>query len=226
MIAGSSMRALLIASNGEVLTDAERTIFTKLTRRPLAEPLERVEELWVLAGSVRANPHCGRPDRVPGVLRRPSVMSSYWRRLLVLCLGEAGKQAAIVHGYVVGIIELTLMLAGLVKARSADSLSLTNGSTLKSGLARFRGFAGSLRLLSLRTKRPSGLRDQSWLRQSRQGDLAAVRPSLATTDGPLIAIRSSYSQQRRGVCGLGSGLRRQGDPLHSSRAWGTRDLNP
>jgi hypothetical protein len=42
-------RTLLIAAMGEALTDDERTLFTTLTGRQ-QEPLQRVEELCVIAG--------------------------------------------------------------------------------------------------------------------------------------------------------------------------------
>jgi hypothetical protein len=44
-----SWRALLLASMGESLTDSERELFRKLTRRD-REPLQRVEELAVVKG--------------------------------------------------------------------------------------------------------------------------------------------------------------------------------
>jgi hypothetical protein len=44
-----SWRSLLTAANGESLTDVEREMFTRLTGRH-SEPLERVEELWCIAG--------------------------------------------------------------------------------------------------------------------------------------------------------------------------------
>ena len=137
-----SWRSLLTAANGEELTDEERVVFTRLTGRD-SEPLNRVEELWVIAG------------RRGGKSRAAAVMAIYQAALVdhskalvvgerpvVLCLAQNQQQAGVVFGYVAGIFECTPMLARLVKVKTADTLSLANGIDIVVRAASFRGLRG------------------------------------------------------------------------------------
>ena len=108
VIAGESWRpwkVLLIALWGEALDDDERAIFTALTGRA-REPLERWEEVWAIAGR-----RAGKSRAIAVLTVFLSCFVDYsaaiavGERLIVLCLAQNAKQAAVVFGYVAGIIE-------------------------------------------------------------------------------------------------------------------------
>ena len=191
----AAWRVLLIAMMGEALDDEERVIFKRLTGRE-CEPLARVEEFWGIIG------RRGGKSRAVGVLivylacfvdyRHVVVVGE---RPLVLCLGKDGKQAAIVHGYVVGIIETTPLLAGLIKARSAESLSLTNGVDIEIRAASYRGLRGITSVAVIADEICFWFAEDTGSANPDTAILTAVRPSLATTDGPLIAIGSPYARR-------------------------------
>jgi len=103
-----SWRCLLIAAQGEALTDDERAIFTSLTGRA-REPLQRVEELAAVVG------------RRGGKSRAMATLACYLASLcshdlvrgetgVLLCIAPDQRQAGIVLGY-----------AGAVSRRSCAS---------------------------------------------------------------------------------------------------------
>src|SRR5580658_2555851 len=120
----AAWRTSLIAMMGEGLTEDERAIFARLTNRH-SEPLERVEEFWGIIGR-----RGGKSRAVAVLIVFLACFVDYrsviaiGERPIVLCLGQNAKQAAVVYGYVVGIIEATPLLAGLIRTRSAELLSL------------------------------------------------------------------------------------------------------
>src|SRR5262245_51582815 len=98
-------KTLLIAAMGEPLTDDERIIFQKLTKREM-EPLMPVEETWVIAG------------RRAGKTRAMSVLAAYltclvdWKDSLVpgergrlFVMAQNTKQALIAFSYTKAIFE-------------------------------------------------------------------------------------------------------------------------
>jgi len=135
-------RVILIAALGEALADDERVVFQRLTGRP-QEPLERIEEFWCLAG------RRGGKSRATATLIVFLACLVDYRHLLttgerpiVLCLGQNARQAAVVYNYVAGIMEATPLLAGLVRSKGAETLSLTNGIDIEIRPASFRGLRG------------------------------------------------------------------------------------
>ena len=115
-LAGSSWaswKALLLASMGEKLTDEERKLFKKLTRRD-KEPGQRVQELVVVAG------------RRAGKSRAISTLVSYLATLcnypslapgetgVVLCLAPDRRQASVLLSYIAATIRGSPMLSQLL----------------------------------------------------------------------------------------------------------------
>jgi hypothetical protein len=229
VLAGDSWRAwriLLIAMMGEPLDDEERVIFKALTGRE-REPLERVEEFWGIIG------RRGGKSRAMAVLivflacfvSYQSVIA-IGERPVVLCLGQNSKQAAIVYGYVAAIIESKPLLAKLIRTKLAETLSLTNGVDIEIRAASFRGVRGITAVAIIADEIAFWYSDETGSANPDSAILDAVRPSLATTGGPLIAISSPYA--RRGECYAtwARHFGEKGDPRILVAQGASRDLNP
>jgi hypothetical protein len=227
VLAGESWaawRTLMIASMGELLTDTERVLFTQLTGRE-REPGQRVEELCAVIG------------RRGGKSRAMATLAVYIAGLcdhrdklvrgetgIVLCIAPDQKQAGIVLNYATAAIEASPILKQLIAGRTADALELTNGVSIEVRAASFRRLRGPTYI--------SIVADESafWLSENSANPdaeiLNAVRPGLATTNGPLILASSPYA--RRGV--LWETHKRHygadGDPLILVAQGASRTFNP
>ena len=186
-------RSILIASQGEALTDAERATFTKLTGRD-REPLERCEEVFAIVG------------RRGGKTRAAAVLSVFMSALhdhrSKLAVGERGvvlflaanvKQAQVAFHYASGIFDSVPLLKRLVVNRTADTITLANGIDLEIRAATFRGLRGMTAV--------TVIADEAAFWQSDESSnpdveiLNAVRPALATTGGPLVVMSSPYAKR-------------------------------
>jgi hypothetical protein len=221
----AAWRALLIGSMGEVLTAEERALWTALTGREL-EPGERVEEGWFCVG------------RRGGKSRAASVLSAYVGGLCdhsdVLAPGEQAvlpvlaqdnRAAGVVLGYAVAAFERSPMLASMVIGRTSEELRLNTGVTIAVRTASWRGLRGLTAV--------GAICDEIAFWSSDEGSanpdaeiLAALRPALATTGGPLWAISSPHA--RRGE--LWQTYRRHygptGDPRIVVAQAASRTMNP
>lgn len=218
-------RVLLVAALGEELNREERRIFTALTKRP-REPHQLVECFVGICGrrggksraaavlAVFIAALCDHNDKfVPG------------ERPLVLCIAQNVRQAAIVFGYIVGILEAVPALAGMIQSKTADSLTLSNGVSVEVRPASFRGLRGITALAVLCDESCFWYSDDT----SANADaeiLAAVRPSLATTGGPLVLISSPYSKRGETYELWRRHFGEQGDPLILVAQGASRDFNP
>ena len=149
-------------------------------------------------------------------------------RGVVLCLARTQEQSQVVLEYVAGIIEAAPILAKMVIRRAADSLTLFNrGATIVIAVraASFRSVRGLTCV--------AAVADEIAFWQAEDGSanpdveiLRAVRPTLLTTHGPLIAISSPYA--RRGE--LWTTFKRdygpQGDPRILVAHAASREMNP
>ena len=124
-------RTLLIAANGEKLTDDERELYTELTGRE-HEPLQRVDELAAVVG------------RRGGKSRAVSVEATYiaglcdhsgalapGERGVLLCIALDQRVAKIILDYSQALFERSPILRQLIANRTADALELTNGISLE-----------------------------------------------------------------------------------------------
>jgi hypothetical protein len=188
-------RVVLIAALGETLTSAEREIFARLSGGRAAEPGELIEELWAVVG------------RRGGKTRAAATLASYLASLcdhsaitapgvrpIVLFLAQNQKQAAVAFGYCCGIFDSVPMLSELVVNRTADTLSLSTGIDLMIRAASARGLRGITCAAVLADECAFWTTDEN----STNADteiLHAVRPTLATTGGPLIVVSSPYARR-------------------------------
>jgi hypothetical protein len=219
----NAWRVLLIASVGEKLTARERTIFEQFTGRA-REPRQRVEEALFLIG------RRGGKDRAASVLATYLASFVNWsavlakgERGLVLCIGPDQRQAAITRDYIEGVFDASPILSGLVENRTADSIELSNGISIEVRAASFRRLRGVTCVAVIATEAAYWRSEDGANTDSEI--LNAVRPSLATTNGPLILITTPYA--RRGeVWSIFKNYGPEGDPLILVAQGTSRDFNP
>ena len=221
----ASWRVLLIALCGEVLTAEERSVFKQLTARD-KEPGRLIEEFLGVIG------------RRGGKSRSMSVLACWLAALndhsectvpgerpLVLVVAQNQKQAAVCFSYIAAIFDHTPMLAKLVESRTFDTLRLSNGVSIEVRPASFRSLRGITCVAALCDETCFWHNDESSLNADSE-ILAAIRPSLATTNGPLICISSPYSRRGETWFTYSRHFGPQGDPLILVAQGASRDLNP
>lgn len=187
-------RALLIASRGEALTDDEVALFSARTGRD-AVPAEPVEEAAFIAG------------RRSGKTVSAAVLAAYlsalcdWSDVLrrgergvMLFLAQSQKTAKVAWRYVEALFTDNPMFARMVENRTADTISLDNGVDLEIRSASFRGLRGITAIGVIADEIAFWHSDET--SANPDGEiLAAVRPALATTGGPIVMISSPYAKR-------------------------------
>ena len=227
VIAGRSWeawRTMLIAAVGEELGKQEREIFQQFTGRA-REPGHRVAEAEFLIG------RRGGKDRAASVLATFLAALIDWspvlakgERGLVLCIGPDQRQAKITRDYIEGVFDASKILSRLISNRTADTLELSNGISIEVRAASFRRLRGVTCVAVIATEAAFWQTEDS--SNIDVEILNAVRPSLATTGGPLIIITTPYA--RRGE--VWNIYRRHfgpdGDPLILVAQGTSREFNP
>ena len=226
VLAGESWhawRVLMIAAMGEKLTDEERETFTQLTGRA-REPLQRVEELCAVVGrrGGKSRAMATLAAYIAGLCKHPLARGE---RGVLLLIAPDQRQATISLNYATAAFEASPILKQLIANRNADTLDLTNGITIEVRAASFRRLRGPTYVAVLADETAFFYSDEF----SSNADteiLNAVRPGLATTQGPLINASSPYA--KRGV--LWDTHRKHhgpdGDPLILVAQGTSRDFNP
>jgi hypothetical protein len=196
LLAGESWRAwrvLLTAIVGEELTEDERVIFADLTGRA-REPLEPVEEFWAVIG------------RRGGKTRATAALAAYLAACIdhreVLAPGERGvipllaastQQAASAFAFVEGIFAVAPNLKDLLDGATSDTLSLTTGIDIQVRPASYRTIRGITAVAAI-CDEIAFWRSDDAANPDRE-IMKALRPSLATTNGPLICISSPHAKR-------------------------------
>ncbi len=221
----ASWRVLLIAMCGEVLTDEERIVFLTLTARA-TEPHQIIEEFWGIIG------RRGGKSRAMAVLAcwiaalcDHSDCTVPGERPLVLIIAQNQRQAGVIFGYIRAIFDHTPMLAKLIVARTFDTLKLSTGVSIEVRPASFRSLRGITCVAVLADETAFWHNEES----SANADceiLAAVRPALATTGGPLICISSPYARRGETWDAFNRHFGPRGDSLILVAQGASRDLNP
>lgn len=191
----ANWRVLLLAIVGEELTESEREAFRALTGRD-NEPREPVSEFWAVIG------RRGGKSRASGVLAAFLAGCCDWRG--ILAPGERGilpvlainqMQAGQAFRFVKGVFEESPNLAALVENVTADTLSLVNGIDVRVQSASFRSIRGVTAISAICDEIAFWLNEGDASRNADKEIVAALRPALATTGGPLIAISSPYAKR-------------------------------
>jgi hypothetical protein len=215
---------MLIAAMGEPLTDEERTAFGRLTGRA-GEPLQRVEELWAVVGRRGGKTRAAATLAVHlAALCDHRENLSIGERGLVLFIAQNQRQAAVAFNYAAGIFDAVPLLGQLVTGRTSDTLSLAGGIDLEVRAASFRGLRGPTCVAVIGDEVAFWLSDDSANPDTEI--LNAVRPMLATTGGPLIAISSPHARRGEMYATHKRHYGAAGDPSILVAQGATRDFNP
>jgi hypothetical protein len=143
---------------------------------------------------------------------------------VVLFVAENTKQAGVAFGYAEGIFDAVPLLASLVSNRTQDTITLVNAIVLEIRAASFRGLRGPTYVAVVCDEAAFWACDDAV--NADAAILTAVRPALATTQGPLIVISSPYA--RRGEVWATHRLHygASGDPRILVAQGSSRDFNP
>jgi hypothetical protein len=187
-------RSLLLAAMGEQLQPSELAAFQRVTGRTQPPP-SRIEEALFLVG------RRGGKDRAASVLATYLAALVDWssvlargERGLVLCIGPDQRQAKIQRDYIEGNFDASPIMSSLIRGRTLDTIELSNRISIEVRAASFRRLRGVTCVAVIATEAAFWHTDEG----SGNPDaeiLAAVRPSLATTHGPLIIITSPYGRR-------------------------------
>jgi hypothetical protein len=186
-------RVLLLAIAGEELTPDELVVFQALTNRQTA-PTAPVGEFWGVVG------RRGGKSRASAVLAAWLASCRDYRGILapgergqVQILSTTRDTSANIFNFIVGAFESSRALRGLVSGKTAEVLSLKCNIDVVVRPASFRSTRGSTAVAILADELAYWRSDDSACPDEEV--LRAVRPSLLTTKGPLIAISSPYSRK-------------------------------
>jgi hypothetical protein len=221
----SAWRTLLIAAMGEKLSNEERRLFTALTGRG-HEPNQRVDQLVLVIG------------RKGGKTRIMALMAVYLATLVdhraslavgergvVLVVAQSQAVAKVLLRYAEGILEQSPLLRTLIVNRTQDTIELSNGLTIEVRPCNYKSLRGPTYIAALCDEAAFWFVDEEAANPDHEV-IAAIRPALGLTHGPLVIASSPYA--RKGV--LWDRFRRHyganGDPLILVAQAGTRDLNP
>lgn len=219
-----AMRALLLASQGEELSESEREHFRNLTQRD-CEPLQRVEEMHVYAGR-----RSGKSSGIAALAVYAACLCDFSDKLssgetgIVLVIAENQRQARILFDYISGVIEQSSALRKLVIGRTQTTLTLSNSVVIEVRSADFRGLRG-LTLLLVCAEEICHWRSENSANPDAE-IVNAVRPALSTTGGQLVSLGSPYSRTGFGYETFRRDFGPHGDPLVIVANGPTRKFNP
>ncbi len=214
-------RALLLASRGEELTPEELEHFKRLTGRD-ESPTEPVSEFWGVIGR-----RGGKSSAIAKLAAYIGCLCDH-----VLAVGETGRvvivagdrsQAGIILKYVQGTIEHSPILRQLIARQTSEEIELKNGIAIAVGTSNFRKARGFTGLAAICDEIAFWHSDDSANPDSEI--LTALRPTLATTGGPLIAISSPYARKGEMWSAYSRDYGPHGDPQILVAQGATTDLN-
>src|SRR5215831_612368 len=190
----ASWRALLFSILGEPLEPAELELYRQFTQRQ-DPPGARVDEFYGIVGR-----RGGKSRAIATLLCYLAALVSYPRLAsgevpVCLCLAPSQTQAAIVLNYARGILQNSPALKGLIRRETNETIELTNGVVIDVRSASFRRLRGQTCVAAVFDEVAFFHSDESANPDAEI--LAAVKPSLGTTNGILVAISSPHA--RRGV---------------------------
>jgi hypothetical protein len=220
----ATWHTFLIAAMGEMLTDDERVIFQRFTGR-YREPGERIEEALFLIG------RRGGKDRAAAVLATYLAALVDWSAVLakgetglVACIGADTRQSTVQRDYIEGVFDASPLLSKLVVNRTADTIELSNAICIEVRAASFRRLRGVTCIAVIASETAFWQNEESSNPDTEI--LNAVRPSLATTHGPLILITTPYARRGEVWNTYHRHYGKDGDPLILVAQGTSRDFNP
>jgi len=187
-------RVLLSAFYGLPIDDDDLPLFTELTGRE-KPPEEPHRELWLPVGR-----RGGKSNTAALIAVYEAFFNDYQDLLsagevaTVMVIAADRKQARSVMRYITGLIDGSPMLEQMVHKKNAESIELTNRCVIEITTASMRATRGYSCSCVIADE------IAFWLTDGANPDkeiINALRPSLATLNGKLIALSSPYA--RRGV---------------------------
>lgn len=188
-------RVVLMASQGEPLTDDERAIFTALTKRE-AEPTAPMKEVWGVVG------------RRGGKTNAFAVAAAYFARLIdysgcfkpgqrgrVPIMAATKEQAREAFNYLLGIFTEIPAFAEMVDGEpTADTIRLKNRVDIQISTASYKTARGFTPVAAICDE------IAFWFVESNAANpdsevLRALKPGLATFGGPLFVLSSPYARK-------------------------------
>lgn len=186
-------RALIGGFYGLSLDDEQAALFTDLTQR---EPLQTAfNELWLVMGR-----RAGKSHTAALLAVYEAFFNDYSDKLAagevatVFVISGDRKQARTVFRYISGMIESSRLLSSMVVRENNESIELSNRCVIEIMTASFKGIRGYSVACAILDE------VAFWSDGGANPDkeiIAAIKPSLATLGGKLIALSSPYA--RRGV---------------------------
>jgi hypothetical protein len=190
----STWKAVLLAVMGEKLTADELEIFHRVAGERTDPPPRRADEFAAVVG------------RRGGKDRSTSVIAAYiaglcdhsdalvpGERPVLLCIAPDQRQATVQLNYIEAAFRRSPMLSTLVEGGTKDTLRLTNGIDIEVRAAHFRRIRGLTCVAVVASECAFWFTDEA--ANADTDILAAVRPTLATTQGPLILISTPYARR-------------------------------
>lgn len=133
-------------------------------------------------------------------------------RGVVMLLAADRRQARVLMGYVVGLLDSVPMLAALVARRTADAVALTNGITIEIHTSSFRSVRGYTIVAAIADEIAFWRAEDSANPDTEV--LTALRPAMATVPGALLlCISSPYAQRGALYEAHRQHFGRDGDPI-------------
>jgi hypothetical protein len=220
----SSWRILLIAAMGEALSEGERTKFQELTGRE-REPGAPVEELVAIIGrrGGKSRAIATLACYIAGLCEHPSLVRG--ETGIVLIIAPDQRQAGICLDYVTASFEQSPILRQLIQSRTADTLALTSGIEVTVRAASYRRVRGATFIAVVLDEAAFLMIDDTSVNPDSE-ILAAVRPGLATTRGPLFLISSPYARKGELWRAYDRHFGPKGDPLILVAQGSSRSFNP
>lgn len=205
-------RTLLIAGMGEPLTDQEREGFTAVTGRDV-EPLEPVEELWAIVGRRGGKTRAaGTLAAYVGGLCDHSAYLAPGERGVIPILAASMTQAGRAFMHARGILQHSPVLSELIDGEpTADTIRLTTCVDIEVRPANFRTVRSITAVAAIADE------IAFWQIEGAANPdseiLNALRPSLATTGGPLFVISSPYAKRGELYATFKKDYGPNGDPI-------------
>jgi hypothetical protein len=191
-----SWRVLLIAAAGEELTDDERVEFKKLTGRE-REPGVPCRELACASGR-----RSGKSSALAAYVTWIAALCDHRSALapgeqgIVLVISRDQRASRVTLDYVSGLMRVSPFLSLLIANQTADSIELTNGISLEMRPCNKVSVRG-ISCVAVICDELSFWYTESSVANPDTEILAAVKPTLLTTNGPLLMASSVYA--KRGV---------------------------
>ena len=185
--------ALLLAALGEALTAPERAIFKTFTQRD-HEPGHLVEEFVAVKGRRAGGSYSAGvlATYLGGLCEHPALVRGE-RGIILICAADT-RQSTVILDYVEADFAQSPVLAQLVEQRTQTTLRLTNNIDIEVRAADFRRLRGLTFVAAIADELAFWMTGDEYANPDSE-ILAAIRPGLATTGGPLFVISSPYGRK-------------------------------